>query len=151
MEHCISPGIKTPWSLASLRPAPPIYSLKSFGKIDSTTDTSRPSRLCSKISLDMEWISDLCKFLNLFSIVSYIVDERQFEEDAIILKVIEGYCLSVNARFTVHSGESNCKLLKMICKLFDSFVYMMKKIIFLFFSNVRLWFTKITRQNIIHA
>lgn len=39
----------------------------------------------------------------------YIIDERQFEEDAIILKVIEGYCLSVNARFTVHSGESNCK------------------------------------------
>lgn len=41
----------------------------------------------------------------------YITDERQFEEDAIILKVIEGYCLSVNARFTVHSGESNCKFL----------------------------------------
>ncbi|EFN79242.1 Rho guanine nucleotide exchange factor 7 [Harpegnathos saltator] len=36
--------------------------------------------------------------------------ERQFEEDAIILKVIEGYCLSVNARFTVHSGESNSML-----------------------------------------
>ncbi|KMQ98011.1 pak-interacting exchange beta-pix cool-1 [Lasius niger] len=36
-----------------------------------------------------------------------ITDERQFEEDAIILKVIEAYCLSVNARFTVHSGESN--------------------------------------------
>ncbi|XP_012234850.1 rho guanine nucleotide exchange factor 7 isoform X2 [Linepithema humile] len=80
MEHCMSPGIKTPWSLASLRPAPPIYSLKSFGKIDSTTDTSRPPRSCN---------------------------ERQFEEDAIILKVIEGYCLTVNARFTVHSGESN--------------------------------------------
>lgn len=41
----------------------------------------------------------------------HITDERQFEEDAIILKVIEGYCLSVNARFTVHSGESNCKFL----------------------------------------
>jgi len=42
----------------------------------------------------------------------YITDERQFEEDAMILRVIEGYCLSVNARFTVHSGESNCKFLK---------------------------------------
>lgn len=80
MGHCTSPGIKTPWSLASLRPAPPIYSLKSFGKIDTTTDTSRPQRSCN---------------------------ERQFEEDAIILKVIEAYCLSVNARFTVHSAESN--------------------------------------------
>ncbi|KAL6443281.1 hypothetical protein ACFW04_002882 [Cataglyphis niger] len=83
MEHCTSPGIKTPWSLASLRPAPPLYSLKSFGKIDTTTDTSRLQRSCN---------------------------ERQFEEDAIILKVIEGYCLSVNARFTVHSGESNSML-----------------------------------------
>lgn len=44
-----------------------------------------------------------------FICVFYITDERQFEEDAIILKVIEAYCLSVNARFTVHSGESNCK------------------------------------------
>ncbi|XP_012541981.1 rho guanine nucleotide exchange factor 7 isoform X4 [Monomorium pharaonis] len=82
LEHCTSPGIKTPWSIASLRPAPPLYS-KNFGKIDTTTDTSRPSRSCN---------------------------ERQFEEDAIILKVIEGYCLSVNARFTVHSGESNSML-----------------------------------------
>lgn len=48
MEHCMSPGIKTPWSLASLRPAPPIYTLKSFGKIDPTTDMSRPPRSCSK-------------------------------------------------------------------------------------------------------
>ncbi|XP_018060250.1 PREDICTED: rho guanine nucleotide exchange factor 7-like isoform X3 [Atta colombica] len=83
MEHCTSPGIKTPWSIASLRPAPPLYSLKNFGKLDTTTDTSRSPRLCN---------------------------ERQFEEDAIILKVIEGYCLSVNARFTVHSGESNSML-----------------------------------------
>lgn len=83
MEHCSSPGIKTPWNLASLRPAPPLYCLKNFGKIDITTDTSRPPRSCN---------------------------ERQFEEDAIILKVIEGYCLSVNARFTVHSGESNSML-----------------------------------------
>ncbi|GAB1864499.1 Rho guanine nucleotide exchange factor 7 isoform X2 [Camponotus japonicus] len=83
MEHCTSPGIKTPWSLASLRPAPPLYSLKNFGKIDTTTDTSRLQRSCN---------------------------ERQFEEDAIILKVIESYCLSVNARFTVHSGESNSML-----------------------------------------
>nr|XP_033328833.1 rho guanine nucleotide exchange factor 7 isoform X2 [Megalopta genalis] len=37
-------------------------------------------------------------------------DERQFEEDAIILKVIEAYCLTVNARFTVHSGESTSVL-----------------------------------------
>lgn len=36
-------------------------------------------------------------------------EEKQFEEDAIILKVIEAYCLSVNARFTVHSGESTCR------------------------------------------
>ncbi|XP_024226126.1 rho guanine nucleotide exchange factor 7 [Bombus impatiens] len=66
-EHCVSLGIRTPWSIASLRPAPPFYSFKVF-------------------------------------------DERQFEEDAIILKVIEAYCLSVNARFTVHSGESTSML-----------------------------------------
>ncbi|KOX76193.1 Rho guanine nucleotide exchange factor 7 [Melipona quadrifasciata] len=66
-DHCVSLGIKTPWSIASLRPASPFYSFKVF-------------------------------------------DERQFEEDAIILKVIEAYCLSVNARFTVHSGESTSML-----------------------------------------
>ncbi|KAK2583895.1 hypothetical protein KPH14_001166 [Odynerus spinipes] len=60
----LSPGIKTPWSIASLRPAPPLYTLKTF-------------------------------------------DERQFEDDAIILKVIESYCLSVNSRFTMNSSESN--------------------------------------------
>lgn len=32
-DHCLSPGIKTPWSIASLRPAPPLYTLKTFGKI----------------------------------------------------------------------------------------------------------------------
>ncbi|KAI4504068.1 hypothetical protein M0802_000539 [Mischocyttarus mexicanus] len=32
---------------------------------------------------------------------------RQFEEDAIILKIIESYCLSVNSRFTMNSNESN--------------------------------------------
>ncbi|KAG7201529.1 hypothetical protein KM043_004281 [Ampulex compressa] len=80
VEYCSSGGVKIPWSIASLRPAPPLYSLKTFGKTDTTPDTSRAPRSCN---------------------------ERQFEEDAIILKVIEGYCLSVNARFTVHSGESN--------------------------------------------
>lgn len=49
VEHCSSPEIKIPWSLASLRPAPPLYSFKNFGKIDTTTDTSRPPRSCSKI------------------------------------------------------------------------------------------------------
>lgn len=82
-EHCSSPGIKVPWSIASLRPAPPVYSFKSFGKTDAASDISRAPRSCN---------------------------ERQFEEDAIILRVIEGYCLSVNARFTVHSGESNSVL-----------------------------------------
>ncbi|XP_076668285.1 rho-type guanine nucleotide exchange factor isoform X2 [Andrena cerasifolii] len=67
-EHSPSPmPIKTCWSIASLRPAPPLYTLKAF-------------------------------------------DERQFENDAIILKVIEAYCLSVSARFTVHSGESTSML-----------------------------------------
>ncbi|KAK9304411.1 hypothetical protein QLX08_004196 [Tetragonisca angustula] len=66
-DHCVSLGIKTPWNIASLRPASPFYNFKVF-------------------------------------------DERQFEEDAIILKVIEAYCLSVNARFTVHSGESTSML-----------------------------------------
>lgn len=109
-EHCTSPGIKTPWSLASLRPAPPMYSLKNFGKIDTTTDTSRLPRSCSKIYLALDKYLRMIN-LSAFRIVfyTYIADERQFEEDAIILKVIEGYCLSVNARFTVHSGESNCK------------------------------------------
>ncbi|XP_014604024.1 PREDICTED: rho guanine nucleotide exchange factor 7 isoform X1 [Polistes canadensis] len=64
VDHCLSPGIKTPWSIASLRPAPPLYTLKTF-------------------------------------------DNRQFEEDAMILKIIESYCLSVNSRFTMNSNESN--------------------------------------------
>ncbi|XP_043284271.1 rho guanine nucleotide exchange factor 7 isoform X2 [Venturia canescens] len=83
VEHCSSPGIKTPWSLASLRPAPPLYSLKIYGKSDSAESVRSPRTL----------------------------NERQFEDDAIILKVIEGYCLKVNARFTVHSGASR-RLLK---------------------------------------
>ncbi|XP_015595226.1 rho guanine nucleotide exchange factor 7 isoform X2 [Cephus cinctus] len=81
VEHCSSPGIKIPWSLASLRPAPPLYSLKSFSKTDST-DACRTTRICN---------------------------ERLFEEDALILKVIEGYCLTVNARFTVHSAMLDCE------------------------------------------
>ncbi|XP_076178019.1 rho-type guanine nucleotide exchange factor isoform X4 [Ptiloglossa arizonensis] len=66
-EQCPPLGIRTSWCIASLRPAPPLYTFRAF-------------------------------------------DERQFEEDAIILKVIEAYCLSVNARFTVHSGESTSML-----------------------------------------
>ncbi|XP_043265500.1 rho guanine nucleotide exchange factor 6 isoform X2 [Colletes gigas] len=66
-EPCPPLGIRASWCIASLRPAPPLYTFRAF-------------------------------------------DERQFEEDAIILKVIEAYCLSVNARFTVHSGESTSML-----------------------------------------
>ncbi|XP_076632036.1 rho-type guanine nucleotide exchange factor isoform X3 [Colletes latitarsis] len=67
VEPCPPLGIRASWCIASLRPAPPLYTFRAF-------------------------------------------DERQFEEDAIILKVIEAYCLSVNARFTVHSGESTSML-----------------------------------------
>jgi len=74
----------------------------------------------------------------------YITDERQFEEDAIILKVIESYCHSVNARFTVHSGESNCKFLKanwfrigLEIETSQNIFCIIKKLC-LFFSNVRL-------------
>jgi hypothetical protein len=42
---------------------------------------------------------------NRFLFIINLLDERQFEDDAIILRVIEGYCLSANARFTVHSGK----------------------------------------------
>ncbi|XP_076245799.1 rho-type guanine nucleotide exchange factor isoform X2 [Calliopsis andreniformis] len=77
-EHSPSSTIKTHWSIASLRPAPPVYTLRAFGKTEPALDLSRVHR-------------------------AY---ERQFEEDAIILKVIEAYCVSVSARFTVHSGES---------------------------------------------
>ena len=138
MEHCTSPGIKTPWSIASLRPAPPLYSLKNFGKLDTTTDTSRSPRSCSKIALVLS-IKHTCEVFNLFSIAYSILDERQFEEDAIILKVIEGYCLSVNARFTVHSRESNCKFLQLrTIETFQSISYIMMKLLCLFFSNARL-------------
>ncbi|XP_011495800.1 PREDICTED: rho guanine nucleotide exchange factor 7 isoform X2 [Ceratosolen solmsi marchali] len=78
-----TPGIKAPWSLASLRPAPPIYALKTFRKLD-TVDACRSMKTCN---------------------------ERQFEEDAIILRVIEGYCLSANARFTVNSAMLDFDLL----------------------------------------
>ncbi|CAD6239420.1 GSCOCG00008678001-RA-CDS [Cotesia congregata] len=72
-ESCSSLKTKTPWGLASLRPAPPIY-LKAFNKSDNI-ELSRSPRAAS---------------------------ERQFEDDAIILKIIEGYCVTVNARLTVH-------------------------------------------------
>ncbi|XP_058798458.1 rho guanine nucleotide exchange factor 7 isoform X2 [Phymastichus coffea] len=80
-EHSSPQGIKTPWRVASLRPAPPIYALKALGKIET----------------------DGCR-------LTKIGNERQFEEDAAILRVIEGYCLSANARFTVHSGTSRTLL-----------------------------------------
>ncbi|XP_014299479.1 rho guanine nucleotide exchange factor 7 isoform X1 [Microplitis demolitor] len=74
-ESCSSPRNKSPWSLASLRPAPPIY-LKAFNKSDNV---------------------ELCRSPRA-------ANERQFEDDAIILKIIEGYCMTVNARLTVHSA-----------------------------------------------
>ena len=47
VEHNSSPGNpKTPWNLACLRPAPPSYTLKNFGKSDST-DPCRSPRICS--------------------------------------------------------------------------------------------------------
>nr|XP_033328834.1 rho guanine nucleotide exchange factor 7 isoform X3 [Megalopta genalis] len=82
-EQCPPLGIRTAWCIASLRPAPPLYAFRAFGKTDPSLDLSRAPRPCN---------------------------ERQFEEDAIILKVIEAYCLTVNARFTVHSGESTSVL-----------------------------------------
>ncbi|KAK0158126.1 hypothetical protein PV328_009167 [Microctonus aethiopoides] len=85
-ERGSSPGTKVPWSLACLRPAPPTYSLKTNNKSD-LTDFSRSSRA---------------------------TNERQFEDDAIILKVIESYCMAVNARFTVHSEL--VKRIKIKCK-----------------------------------
>lgn len=38
-------------------------------------------------------------------ISDFFLDERQFEEDALILKVIEGYCKTASARLTVNSGK----------------------------------------------
>ncbi|XP_076657820.1 rho-type guanine nucleotide exchange factor isoform X3 [Halictus rubicundus] len=78
-DQCPPLGIRKAWCIASLRPAPPLYAFRAFGKTDPSMDLSRAPRPCN---------------------------ERQFEEDATILKVIEAYCLTVNARFTVHSGES---------------------------------------------
>ncbi|XP_044006027.1 rho guanine nucleotide exchange factor 7 [Aphidius gifuensis] len=83
-ECSLSPKNKIPWSVASLRPAAPIYNLKIDGKTD-VTDSSRTTRN---------------------------PNERQFEDDAIILKVIEGYCMTVNARFTVNpefTDDTTCK------------------------------------------
>ena len=45
------------------------------------------------------------KIKNQFTI--FYVDERQFEDDAIILRLIEGYCMSTNARFTLNSGKKS--------------------------------------------
>lgn len=71
-----------------------------------------------------------------------LIDERQFEEDAIILKVIEAYCLSVNARFTVHSGESTCKLwfTFLIFKVYNN-VYIWCIVLHLHFSHAGIRFT----------
>ncbi|XP_074112418.1 rho-type guanine nucleotide exchange factor isoform X1 [Cotesia typhae] len=85
-ESCSSLKTKTPWGLASLRPAPPIY-LKAFNKSDNI-ELSRSPRAAS---------------------------ERQFEDDAIILKIIEGYCVTVNARLTVHPAVIDNEPSNKIC------------------------------------
>ncbi|KAJ8688320.1 hypothetical protein QAD02_024115 [Eretmocerus hayati] len=68
-------GTRTQWTPAVFRPSPPIYSLKNFGRLENL-DSSRATKN----------------------------DEQKFEDDAVILKVIEGYCTSTNARFTMHSA-----------------------------------------------
>ncbi|XP_015519561.1 rho guanine nucleotide exchange factor 7 isoform X1 [Neodiprion virginianus] len=87
VEGCLPPGIRSPWSIASLRPAPPLYSCKSFGKTD-LLDAGGSMR---------------------------IGNERMFEEDAIILRVIEGYCATVNTRLTVHSAMLECEAVHKAC------------------------------------
>ena len=48
-DHSSPPGIRQPWSLASLRPAPPIYALKLVGKND-TNDSNQTNKIPSKIT-----------------------------------------------------------------------------------------------------
>ncbi|XP_063991729.1 rho guanine nucleotide exchange factor 7 isoform X2 [Diachasmimorpha longicaudata] len=81
-EHCASPETKSWWNLASLRPAPPIYSIKIQNKTDPIDGYHSPRN----------------------------TNERTFEDDAIILKVIEGYSMIVN-RFAMQPGICR-KLLK---------------------------------------
>ncbi|XP_015122675.1 rho guanine nucleotide exchange factor 7 [Diachasma alloeum] len=77
-ERCSSPETKSWWNLSSLRPAPPIYPTKIQNKTDTMDGYHSPRT----------------------------TNERTFEDDAIILKVIEGYSMIVN-RFTMQSEYSD--------------------------------------------
>lgn len=103
VENYHPPGIKIPWSIASLRPAPPLYSCKGFGKAD-LLDSGNSMRICSKFKNLKVNFTSRYRISGLIS-EFFFLDERLFEEDAIILRVIEGYCATVNTRLTVHSGK----------------------------------------------
>ncbi|XP_011310589.1 rho guanine nucleotide exchange factor 7 isoform X2 [Fopius arisanus] len=96
-DHHPLAEIKCWWNLASLRPAPPMYSTKNQNKSDIVNGCQSPRN----------------------------TNERTFEDDAIILKVIEGYCMIVN-RFTMHPDyfdeSPNKPTLSLMCsRHMDSF------------------------------
>ncbi|OXU28912.1 hypothetical protein TSAR_006801 [Trichomalopsis sarcophagae] len=63
-EHSLSPGIKAPWSLASFRPAPPIYALKTFGKPDAV-DSCRSTKTCTMLDFDpLHKVNDRASFMH---------------------------------------------------------------------------------------
>ncbi|XP_067007104.2 rho guanine nucleotide exchange factor 7 isoform X2 [Anabrus simplex] len=65
------------WSMSCLRPSPPLRPCLALGRDDSSRKSGRGSRK---------------------------PNERSFEEDAQILRVIEAYCTSAKTRYTVNSA-----------------------------------------------
>ncbi|XP_046987789.1 rho guanine nucleotide exchange factor 7 isoform X3 [Schistocerca americana] len=65
------------WSMSCLRPSPPIRPCLGLGRDDSSKKPAHNTRKHS---------------------------EKTFEEDALILRVIEAYCMSAKTRYTVNSA-----------------------------------------------
>ncbi|PSN53239.1 Rho guanine nucleotide exchange factor 7 [Blattella germanica] len=65
------------WSMSCLRPSPPLRPCLALGRDDNHRKSGRSTKK---------------------------QNERSFEEDAQILRVIEAYCTSAKTRYTVNSG-----------------------------------------------
>ncbi|KAF0299516.1 Rho guanine nucleotide exchange factor 7 [Amphibalanus amphitrite] len=78
-----APGPLRPWTAACLRPSPPLRPCLALGREDTNRKSSR----------------------NMVYKYKKRGDDRSYEDDATILRVIEAYCTSSQPRHTVNSCE----------------------------------------------